>query len=573
VSWITREAGESLWCERGIALAIACVLAATIWFSTRSPGVLIDLFEQGHWLGPASDMLAGKVPYRDTFPVHGLLADGGLDYLLFKAARPSFRLSTATHHILDILFQPCIFLVAAAATRRPWLAALAIPLNLGLAIGVVFERPVVALLGLAAFLWAVDEAPRRAPAVLAGLLSGLAVFWGIEFAVFVLVAEMATIILIRTLVRGSQARPFCSGAFLLGLGAVLLSGCAVLTVLGALAPFLEISFVSLPRYIDRVWGVPFPAPWEILAYWMRGQSYPAAGGSSGIHMIGLGIGKRLYLAPLLGVVGLVTAYGAWRRYGPRPLFFRLVAVALACGLFFRYVISRFHFEGGNALAGPVLLLTLCVAPRLLKPESSRAQLVAVLVGMLTAFGMNGPSRAWRLWRGVLEYPRRMASCSGCLALATARGDGVLVFPWDAERLRALRAFTDAHVPLGGWILDLANQPALYFFLERGNPTRFYQTPLMAPFQDEVLAALRERPPHLVVLTTGTWLDAPDGRANRDRVPRVWDYVVEHYPHRVALGGTVLALPADRRASDHVPPHNSLENCAAHAPSSMNASAP
>jgi hypothetical protein len=120
---------------------------------------------------------------------------------------------------------------------------------------------------------------------------------------------------------------------------------------------------------------------------------------------------------------------------------------------------------------------------------------------------------------------------------------VLVPSWDAERLQALRAFTNAHVPPGGWILDLANQPALYFFLERSNPTRFYQTPLMAAFQDEVLADLRKRPPHLVVVASGTWLDAPDRRANRDRVPRVWDYVLEHYPQRVTVNRMVLALPS------------------------------
>lgn len=84
-------------------VALSCLM----WLSTRRPGGPIDLFERGHWLGPASDMLVGKVPYRDTFPVHGFLSDGGLDFLLFSLFGPDFSVSLFAHHLLGILFQPC----------------------------------------------------------------------------------------------------------------------------------------------------------------------------------------------------------------------------------------------------------------------------------------------------------------------------------------------------------------------------------------------------------------------------------------------------------------------------------
>ncbi len=66
---------------------------------------------------------------------------------------------------------------------------------------------------------------------------------------------------------------------------------------------------------------------------------------------------------------------------------------------------------------------------------------------------------------------------------------------------------------------------------------------MAPFQDEILGQLRARPPALVFLETGTWLDAIDGIPNSRRIPRVWAWVLENYPVRAKVGDTVIALPA------------------------------
>jgi hypothetical protein len=540
---VERQASRSLGSQGpALSLLIASLLAAAVWLGTRSPGTVVDYFEQGHWLGPASDMLAGKVPYRDTFPVHGLLSDGGLDWLIFRFTRPSFRISSEVHHLLDILFQPCLFLVAAAATRRPWLAALAIPLNFGFAIGLRFERPVASLLGLAAFLWAIDDTRPALPALAAGILTGLSVFWGIEFGLFVLSAEVLTLLLMRAPPR-RRSLPIRVLPYLFGLVAVFFPFAIYLAVRGALVPFFGVSFVNLPRFAGRIWGVPFPAPWDLLAAWAAGRSYATAGGSSGIYAIGPGIGKRLYLDPLVAAIGLAAFVLVWRRRGPHPAAFRLFALSMSCGLFFRYVVTRFHFEGGNALSGPLFLLTACVACAVLWPGRRAVRAAAAAITVLGALAMNGPLRAGRVARDAFDAPRRMSACPDCRSLTAGRGDGALVPAADAELLAALREFTDRRVPRGAPILDLANQPALYFFLERVNPTRFYQTPWMAPFEEEVLASLKTNPPRLVILASSTWLDAPDGRTNRSRIPRIWQYVAEHYPRTVRIKGLTLALPA------------------------------
>lgn len=84
---------------RGYCLALFVVFGVVMGFLTLQPGGPIDLFERGTWLGPASDMLAGKIPFRDTFPVHGFLADGGLtfsssSYLGLPSGFPSTRITS-----------------------------------------------------------------------------------------------------------------------------------------------------------------------------------------------------------------------------------------------------------------------------------------------------------------------------------------------------------------------------------------------------------------------------------------------------------------------------------------------
>ncbi|MBC7792451.1 MAG: hypothetical protein H7Z43_01985, partial [Clostridia bacterium] len=45
---------------------------------------VVDFFEDGHGLLPASEMIAGELPYRDITPGHGLLTDGLIDLASLK---------------------------------------------------------------------------------------------------------------------------------------------------------------------------------------------------------------------------------------------------------------------------------------------------------------------------------------------------------------------------------------------------------------------------------------------------------------------------------------------------------
>ena len=72
------------------------------------------------------------------------------------------------------------------------------------------------------------------------------------------------------------------------------------------------------------------------------------------------------------------------------------------------------------------------------------------------------------------------------------------------------------------LFDFSNQPALYFFADRPNPTRFFQIPIVSPprFQKEVIRDLEATRPPLVLRRSPDHLDRFDGLDNRDRAQAV-----------------------------------------------------
>src|SRR5262249_18352639 len=83
---------EPLTPRRAWSVAALCVIPILIYCfsyaSSPAPYEAIDLFHRGESIGPASDYLRGKAPYRDVFVLHGMLEDGLLDaWLMMLAGR------------------------------------------------------------------------------------------------------------------------------------------------------------------------------------------------------------------------------------------------------------------------------------------------------------------------------------------------------------------------------------------------------------------------------------------------------------------------------------------------------
>ena len=80
------------------------------------------------------------------------------------------------------------------------------------------------------------------------------------------------------------------------------------------------------------------------------------------------------------------------------------------------------------------------------------------------------------------------------------------------------------------IFDFSNQPALYFFANRPNPTRFYQVPILSPpaFQAETIRALEHARPKVVIRRSPEGFDTFDGVSNNTRAQAVAAYLDDCY---------------------------------------------
>src|SRR5581483_7448124 len=93
---------------------IPVLLYCGSYASTASLTQWIDLFHRGEALGPASDYLRGKVPYRDVFVLHGLLDDGQLDAWLMELFGRNVKVALARPAVLGSFAPPALWYLGMA---------------------------------------------------------------------------------------------------------------------------------------------------------------------------------------------------------------------------------------------------------------------------------------------------------------------------------------------------------------------------------------------------------------------------------------------------------------------------
>src|SRR5206468_6704803 len=106
------------------------------------------------------------------------------------------------------------------------------------------------------------------------------------------------------------------------------------------------------------------------------------------------------------------------------------------------------------------------------------------------------------------------------------------------RIEGVQAVVNELSKRGEPIFDFSNQPALYFFCDRPNPTRFYQVPILSPpqFQREVIAALERAKPPIVIRRSPQTFDVFDGIDNSVRAQAVAGYINDYYNYAASTWG-------------------------------------
>ncbi len=470
---------------------------------------IANLFEDGHALLPASEYLAGRLPYRDIAPEHGLISDGLLQASELRLLGMDYSGISRGDRLVGAFFWPLIFAMATAASGKVEIGFWATALSFLLFPQYLFLRVMASFGVLAAASFA-----RRRPTVRAWVLTGalipFAVLWGVEFALYGALASLAAIVVSRGR-RGRNLIAFTAGAS--AMSAVI--GVAF-AALGIAKDFIHITFLYLPKLApaymlgfpklpDSIGERPFPDSLAALGdpgafyFWCLLLALVAvAVTAANIEAISE---KGRALVPFLVWFLSATLSVIERHHIGYPMF--IVPVAIVLGA--RWVAG----EGESVLrrGAAALLLVWAVV-------------VGGLVGLL---------------RGVaIGLQNTTLSSAYVLPTSPKRVDGAAFRIEDAKAVAAVSEFIGSRLAPGDTWLDFTSTSSLYFYFDRRCPIRYYEVASYETpeAQNEVIRAIdRNARVRAVLVHLGAGAaggEAIDGVPNRERAPLVWSYVEAHF---------------------------------------------
>jgi hypothetical protein len=479
--------------ERGVRNAVAYLIFPALLYclsyaSTAALTQWVDLFHRGESLGPAFDYLRGKVPYRDVFVLHGLLEDGQLDAWLFQLFGRNVALALMRPVVLGAFAVPALWYVGMAVFDSIPLASLV--MLLGAVTTVDNEREFWEILVLALLLGALRR-KSKALFVLSGIAAGVTLFFSFDIGLYSIVGGL---VVSRSILFG--------GGIAIGAAPFVV----YLASRGALKAFLDTSFITLPKIIDAVWSLPFPD----LTSTFKSKNL-------NLHSLSdflLYEQFRFILNPL--VICIAIAVLIWRRKRWQWIDTALFALTVFAVLTQRSALGRADFPHqyfSAFLVGPMILILLVLFAR-------AARLWVLLLVPFLAFALWVPDIANTRLDDTVHYQGRVTGA----AFKDPQADEI------KNRIDAVRYWVWQHAKPNQPIFDFSNQPALYFFCERPNPTRFYQVPILSPpaFQKETILALQRAKPPVVIRRSPQEFDVFDGIDNAIRAQAVAAYLDDFY---------------------------------------------
>jgi hypothetical protein len=467
------------------------------------PYVLMDPFHEGEHLSPGFLLQSGGRPYADVFFFHGFGVDGGLDALVLGEP-PSPRRVRRLETLLDAAALALLVPIAAEVTATP----------VGM-IGAV----VVSLCAVAAGQLPVFPYFRFLPLYLAAL--GLLRFARTRRQRWLLLAFAASMLgLLLSVDTGSYAlagtalatlalrpRPFARTLLLAAVALAL--PLVLLVVLRAdLHRFASDTFVLLPKAIDAAWALParHDRSWESVRYYFPPLFYG--------FLLALAVRDRTRAMPI-AIVTLLSLF-AFRSAAGR------------C--------SWSHTRFGVPLFG-VAVVAFVLEPLVLAKRRVAAAVFALFIVVLVELWPNASAGAKLVagWRARQQH-------EGLVAYPFKTGKGIYTTAENVASLEALNGFVQQAGGANGTILDLSNEEAIYYLLQRKPAVRCYEPSVWsaAGVREETLAELNAHPPACVIVQSRMKLDAFDGVPNRVRAPEIFAWVNAHYPRRLELGRFTVA---------------------------------
>jgi hypothetical protein len=490
-----------------VQVATAAAVFVLMFFLHDHPYVLMDPFHEGEHLSPAFLLQSGERPYADVFLFHGLGVDGGLDALILGDP-PSPRRVRRLQTVLDGATLALLVPIAAevTATAAGMIGAVAVAFC-AIAAGQVPVFPYfrflpiyLAALGLLRF----ARGGRWRWLFLAFAASTLGVLLSVDTGLYALAGTVLATLALRP-------RPIAR-TLLLAAGALALPVVLLLAIRADLQRFAVDTFLILPKAIDAAWALPARHDW----------SWESA---------------RYYLPPVFYGFLLALAVREWKRDPQRAM--PILILTLLSLFAFRSAAGRCswsHTRFGVPLFG-VAIVAFVLEPLALAKRRAATAICAIAVVLLVELWPNISAGAKLVagWRARQRH-------EGMVAYPFKTGKGIYTTPDNVASLAALNGFIEHEGGPAATILDLSNEQALYYLLQRKPAVRCFEPSVWsAPrIRAETLHELQAHPPSVVVVRSAMNLDAFDGIPNHVRAPEIFAWVEANYPRYFTIGRFTVA---------------------------------
>jgi hypothetical protein len=523
--------------RRAWSFAAYAIIPALIYLvsyaSTAQLSDWIDLFHRGEAIGPASDYLRGKVPFRDVFALHGMLEDGLLDAWLMELFGRSLDVAVARTVVVGAFLGVSIWFLGIAVFDSIPLALVCVAM--GAWTTAENNRTFFQVAAVALF-WLALRRRSRAAAVFSGVFAAVAVFFSYEIGVYTIAGALAAALLVwvaSTRVEWNGLAPITAALFfILGVALGAAPFVIYLALHGAVGDFATVSFVTIPKIIDAVWSLPFP---DLVSTFRNDLN---------LHTLAefvLWEKFHLILSPLTIAVAAVYLIQRWLRRRLDTLDYALLVLTVFATIAQRTAFGRAEFRHqyfAAFLIGPMLVLLAVLVVRALRglwrsgSDGTRAFVAALAAGAVPLIGVLFwiPDLVNARIDDLVRYGPRVMH-----AHRDAHAEEV---SWRITDVTAnVRALTKPGEPL----FDFSNQPAFYFFADRPNPTRFYQVPILSPraFQAETIRALERTKPKVILRRSPELFDQFDGVTNDVRAQAVSAYIDDVYRFHKSVRGVEL----------------------------------
>jgi hypothetical protein len=513
-------------------LAAYAIFPALIYLfsyvSTAQLSQWVDLFHRGESIGPASDYLRGKVPFRDVFVLHGMMEDGALDAWLMELFGRSLDVAIWRTVVIGAFLGVAIWYLGIAVFESIPLAMLCVAMG---SWTTAENNRTFFQVAAAALFWNALRRRSKSSAIFSGVFAGVALFFSYEIGMYSIAGAFAASVAIwiaSKRVAWNGLAP-AQGAIFFALGVVIGAApfATYLALHGALDDFAVMSFVTIPGIIDAVWSLPFP---DLVSTFRKDLN---------LHTLAdfiLWEKFHLIVSPLTIAIALIYCIVRWLRRKFDTLDYALLVMTVFATIAQRTAFGRASFRHqyfAAFLIGPLMVLLALLLVRALRKlwresrgatddgAGTRAFVVSLTVMAVPMIGVL-------FWIPDLVNARlhEFIRYGGRIQKVEKDENAEAVQARINDVTRDVQKLTKRAEP----IFDFSNQPAFYFFADRPNPTRFYQIPIASPaaFQAEIIRNLEKAKPKVIIRRSPELFDQFDGVTNDLRAQALAAYIDDMY---------------------------------------------